>query len=458
MNIRVLFYSFMFFVGWIFLSPSTWPSRFPVQYSNGTEVLPTASLWISWLFSPGSTGQDFRDWFIHNDHNLVIRYGVTLVVFFLLSTGIVRRHVDYRVFWISRRMFSGLGRKLFSPTEPKRSGNDVSQVAESFSPSVNGGNSHPVPSTNKGEDITKGKNLALRSPNPGEIIVFKNMTPTLSSGGKEEILKKFADCIGVPFPRVMVDLHHLEGIRIRLEQEFPWLLEATKSVFKGLEVQARLKGDKVPLQIRPVLLNGPPGTGKTEWARRLSELLGTEVRILTLGGKNSSMSIRSPERVWANAGPSILIGTILQTGFANPLFVLDELDKVATGAENGNVQDTLLQLLEPTSSTAVYDDFLEGTCDLSGLQYIATSNSVELMNEALLTRFQVVQVEAPKPEHVQAVTEGIVNRLARKWMVPAERLPLMDLSKDIQSLLAEGKNLRFINRFVEDAYAKRILR
>lgn len=133
----------------------------------------------------------------------------------------------------------------------------------------------------------------------------------------------------------------------------PWMAEAVAIVEE--QVELALWAGSPWLRLRPLLLVGGPGSGKSHFARALAEASGCALMQLPLGGDNDNRSLGGTARGWIGAQPGLPIVGMAQSRTANPVVVLDELDKVSPERRNGNAWDTLLSMLEPVTAGAWYD-------------------------------------------------------------------------------------------------------
>jgi ATP-dependent Lon protease len=117
---------------------------------------------------------------------------------------------------------------------------------------------------------------------------------------------------------------------------------------------------------------------------------------------------------------------MLKNAVANGISLLDELDKSAVGKDNGSIVDALLTFLEPSSSKAVWDECLGSMADLSTWQWLATANSIVQIPSALLSRFTVIEVPSPSPEHYPAIIANTIEEFSRKNQIAPELMPTLD--------------------------------
>jgi hypothetical protein len=265
----------------------------------------------------------------------------------------------------------------------------------------------------------------LIPPKANQVVVVPGVIAESSDRGERDILKQYErlrqplDLMALP------ERAELEAIRQTLAGEFPWAREALSVVMSDL--LGRRRHGVVRLGFAPVLLVGTPGTGKTRFAQRLSDLLGTPNTVINLAGMSDVKVLKGVTRGWASNRPSRMVEFICQTEVANPLFVLDEVDKAGSVYSNGgDPQEALLDLLEPGNARRYQDIYLMTECDLSHCLYIATSNSLARLPEPLLSRLRPVFFPAPGPEHTEVIVRGVLGDMERAWGLPAGALSVTE--------------------------------
>jgi hypothetical protein len=219
-----------------------------------------------------------------------------------------------------------------------------------------------------------------------------------------------------------------------LRKEFPWMGAAIEAIEDQMRLSAALDGGS--LRLRPMLLVGPPGGGKTRFALRLAELSGCGFGMLNAAGSTDNRLLAGTARGWATASPCLPAQVMTRTRCANPLIVIDEIEKASPETRNGRVQDTLLTMLEPASARAWPDEGLVTPLDLSRVNWLFTANSLEGLSAPLLSRLDVLEVGCPGPGHFEVLLAGILRDVAADFGRPADDLPR--LAPEERALLQAG--------------------
>jgi hypothetical protein len=211
-----------------------------------------------------------------------------------------------------------------------------------------------------------------------------------------------------------------ENIVEILKKEFPWAEDVTRELDNKLSLIKFTKNSYFKLP--PILLVGPPGCGKTYFAKRLAEIAGVHHLLVSCGSVSNGILLNGLEQTWANGDSNNLLKAIATWKEANPLFILDEIDKTADH-KDGSFKDALLPFLEPSTAKSMLDNFLMTNVDYSYCNWIATANDISLLSSPLLSRFIVLKFPKPMREHTSIIANQTRIDLAKQLNVAPAELP-----------------------------------
>ena len=259
-----------------------------------------------------------------------------------------------------------------------------------------------------------------------ELAKMRRMNPQAPDFGiQRNYLELFLDLPWNDYSKDNFDLKRAQKI---LDREHFGLEEVKKRMIEHLAV-LKLRNDmKSPI----ICLTGPPGVGKTSIGKSVAEALGRKYVRISLGGLRDESEIRGHRKTYIGAMSGRIIQSLKKAGTSNPVFVLDEIDKLALGNQ-GDPSSALLEVLDPEQNSSFYDNFLELGYDLSKVMFIATSNNMATIQPALRDRMEIIKMSG------YTIEEKI--EIARQHLFPRQ---LKDHGLSLKDLTIGKKQLEKI--------------
>ena len=251
-----------------------------------------------------------------------------------------------------------------------------------------------------------------------ELSKLQRMNPQVA---EYSIQRNYLDVyLDLPWNEYSKDNFNLKRAQRILDRDHYGLNDVKKRIIEHMAV-LKLRNDmKSPI----LCFNGPPGVGKTSLGKSIAEALGREYVRISLGGLRDESEIRGHRKTYIGAMPGRIIQSIKKAKTSNPVFVLDEIDKLSVGNQ-GDPSSAMLEVLDPEQNTSFYDNFIESGYDLSKVMFIATSNNIGNVQPALRDRMEIVSVSGYTIEEK--------CQIAKKHLLPKQIIE-HGLPKDIIKL------------------------
>ena len=280
---------------------------------------------------------------------------------------------------------------------------------------------------------------------PLEVTVCSEIGDATSPDGKK--LQRIYDTIINTPLQVQPLKNNLPKIASYLTMKFPWAREALNLVL-GEIAQKEMFGDpRLSSVLKPFLLVGPPGCGKTKFATELSHILGLPMDLLS-GSVSDTGGLQAVSRGWASTLPCGPLVAMQRHQCANPVLLIDEIDKAKESKNNGHIWTTLLSMLNGDGN--YFDSCLITNIDLRFVNFWATANDLSGLPSPLLDRFIIIHIPSPNIEHADDIIDSVVkDHLAQIGSETAPDLPILVRQKLATLLTSKTGSIRK----VQQAYA-----
>lgn len=276
-----------------------------------------------------------------------------------------------------------------------------------------------------------------------EIKRFRNMS---SSSSESTVERGYIETVlELPWNKMSVDNKDLDHAAQVLDDDHYGLKDVKERILEFLAVRNLTSKGESPI----ICLVGPPGTGKTSIARSIASALEKKYVRISLGGVRDEAEIRGHRKTYIGAMPGRIVNGLRQAGVANPLMLLDEIDKVSSDYK-GDTSAALLEVLDSEQNCKFRDHYIEMPVDLSEVLFIATANEVSGIPKPLLDRMELIEVSSyTENEKFHIAKEHLVEKQKRKNGIKKEQLTITDSAlKDIIRLYTREAGVRSLERTI----------
>lgn len=215
--------------------------------------------------------------------------------------------------------------------------------------------------------------------------------------------------VGLPWDECTRDNTNIAMAEKKLNRDHYGMEKVKERILEHLAVLKMRKDRQSPI----ICLYGPPGVGKTSLGKSIAEALGRKYVRVSLGGVHDESEIRGHRRTYIGAMPGRIIQGMQRAGSSNPVFILDEIDKLTLGSVHGDPSSALLEVLDPEQNVAFHDNYVDLDYDLSKVMFIATANDTSTIPRPLLDRMELIEVDG-------YITEEKIE-IAKRHLVPKNR-------------------------------------
>ncbi|WP_066873545.1 endopeptidase La [Clostridium mediterraneense] len=274
------------------------------------------------------------------------------------------------------------------------------------------------------------------------------------SGQESSVIRTYLDTLfDLPWGKYKNELIDIKRAKEILNSEHYGLLDVKERVLDYLAVKKLSKNLKSPI----ICLVGPPGVGKTSIAKSIANSLNKDFVRMSLGGIKDEAEIRGHRKTYVGAMPGRVVEAIKTAGTMNPVFLLDELDKMASEYK-GDPASALLEVLDPEQNSSFRDHYLELNLDLSEVTFVATANSLDSIPTPLLDRMEIIEVSGyTYEEKFNIAKKYLIPKLFKEHNLSDKKLKISDSSiKEIVNYYTRESGVRSLNRVLAKLIRKAI--
>lgn len=272
------------------------------------------------------------------------------------------------------------------------------------------------------------------------------------NGQESSVMRTYLDTLfDIPWGQYKLSDINIKEAKNILNNDHYGLMDVKERILDYLAVKKVSENLRSPI----ICLVGPPGVGKTSIAKSIAKSLNRDFVRMSLGGIRDEAEIRGHRKTYVGAMPGRIIESIKKSGSINPVFLLDELDKMASDYK-GDPSAALLEVLDSEQNTSFRDHYLELDLDLSNITFVATANSLDTIPRALLDRMEIIQVSGyTYEEKVNIAKKYLVPRILKEHGIEKEDIKISDSAiSEIVNYYTRESGVRTLDRTISKLIRK----